>query len=69
MRPDLLQSFQILAKLALHAVCQYLRILAINDISLSVQKPRRDFVLGWILDDSDNSFELFRRNFAGAAIN
>lgn len=69
MRPNLLQSFQILTKLTLHAVCQYLRILAIDDIALSVQEPRRDFVLGWILDDGDNSFEFFRCNFASAARN
>lgn len=36
---DLLQSFQILTKLALHAVCQNLRVLAVDDIALSVQKP------------------------------
>lgn len=36
---DLLQSFQILTKLALHAVCQHLRVLAVDDIALSVQKP------------------------------
>ena len=61
-RPDLLQPFQILTKLILHAVRQHLRVLAINNIPLSVQEPSRDFVLCWILDDSDNSFELFRRD-------
>jgi hypothetical protein len=66
MRPNLLQPFQILTKLALHAVCQYLGILAIDNVPLSVQEPRRDFVLSWILDDRDDSFEFFRCDLTSA---
>jgi len=36
---DLLQPLQILAKLAFHAVCQNLAVLAVHNISLSVQEP------------------------------
>jgi len=39
MGSDLLETFQILTQLALHAVGQHLRVLAVHDIALSVQEP------------------------------
>lgn len=63
--PDLLQAFQILTQLALHSVCQHLGVLAINDITLSVEKPLGDLVLSRVLDDGDNSLEFFRSDFTG----
>lgn len=65
-RADLLQALQVLTNLAVHAVRDYLRILAVRDIALSVQKPRGDFVLGWGLEDGDDSLELFSCKFTGA---
>jgi hypothetical protein len=39
MRSNLLQPLQILTKLALHSICQYLRVLAVDDVVLPVQEP------------------------------
>jgi hypothetical protein len=65
MRSNLLQPLQILTKLALHSVCQHLRVLAIDDVVLSVQEPRGDFVLGRVLNDGDDALELFGSDFTG----
>lgn len=59
MRPDLLQPLQILTQLAVNAVGEDLAILAINDIPLSIEKPRWDLVLSRVLDDGDDTFEFF----------
>jgi len=44
-----------------------LRVLAIDDISLSVKEPSWDFVLGGVLDDGDNALKFFRSKFTSAA--
>jgi hypothetical protein len=56
---DLLQTLQILTQLALHTVGQHLRVLAVDDIALSVQEPRGDLVLGRVLDNGDDALEFF----------
>lgn len=66
MRPDLLQSLQVLTQFAVHCVRQNLGVLAINNVALSVEKPSRNFVLGRILDDRDDTLEFFGGDFAGA---
>jgi hypothetical protein len=66
MSPDLLQSFQIFTQLALHAVGQNLRVLAVDNVSLSVEEPRWDLVLCRVLDDGDDSLEFFRGDFTSA---
>jgi hypothetical protein len=68
MGSDLLETLQIFTQLALHSVGQNLRVLAIDDVSLSVEKPGWDLVLSRILDDCDNSLEFFRGDFTGTAI-
>jgi hypothetical protein len=65
MSPNLLQPLQIFTKLALHTVGQYLRVLAVHNITLSVEKPAWNLVLSGILDDCDDSLELFGCDFAG----
>lgn len=67
MSPDLLQPLQILTKLALHSVGQYLRVLAIHNVALSVEEPAWDFVLSGILDDCNDPLELFRCDLTGTA--
>lgn len=67
MGTDLLQALQILTEFAFHTVGQYLVVLAIDDITLSVQEPLWDFVLCRILNDGDNSFEFFGCDFTGTA--
>ena len=67
MRTNLLQSFQIFTQLRVHAVRQNLRILSIGDIALSVEKPRRNLVLQWILDDRNDAFKFFACEFTSPA--
>ena len=67
MSTDLLESLQILPKLALHAVGEHLGILPINNIPLSVEEPSRNLVLGRILDDGDDSLQLLRGDFPSAS--
>jgi hypothetical protein len=62
-RPNLLQPLQILTKLALHSVCQYLRVFTIDNIALSVEEPGWDFVLCRILNNGDDSLKFFRCDF------
>ena len=59
MRTNLLQTFQILTELAVHSVGQDLRVLAIHNVTLSVEEPGGNFVLGGILDDGDDTLEFF----------
>jgi hypothetical protein len=66
MRTDLLQSFQIVTELGVDAVGEDLRIFAVDNVALSVEEPAGDLVLGWVLDDGDDSFELFGCEFTGA---
>lgn len=65
MGADLLQALQIITKLRVDTVGQNLRVLAIDDIALTIEEPSWDLVLGWILDDGDNSLELFGGEFTG----
>lgn len=69
MGTDLLQSLQIFTELAVHLVSKDLGVLAIGDVTLSVEEPGGNLVLGWVLDDGDNSLELFRGDFTSTAAN
>ena len=66
MRTDLLQALQILTQLAVHSVGQYLRVLAVYDIALSVEEPGGNLVLSGVLDDGDDAFEFFGGDFTGS---
>ena len=66
MRTDLLESLQVLTQLAVHAVGQDLAVLAIHDIALTIEEPDWNFVLRWVLDDGDYTFEFFGGEVAGA---
>lgn len=56
---DLLEALEVLTHLAVQAVGDNLRVLAVGDVALSVQEPRGDLVLGWGLEDGDDALELF----------
>lgn len=66
---DLLQSLQIFTELAVHLVSKDLGVLAIGDVTLSVEEPGGNLVLGWVLDDGDDSLEFFRGDFTSTAAN
>jgi hypothetical protein len=46
----------------------YLTVLAVNDISLSVQEPCWDLVLSRVLEDGDNSLELIGIELSGTVV-
>ena len=56
---DLLEALEVLTKLAVQAVGDNLRVLAVGDVALSVQEPGGDLVLGRGLEDGDDALELF----------
>jgi len=62
---DLLEAFEIITELRVDTVGQNLRVLAIDDIALSVHEPGWDLVLTWVLDDGDDTLKLFRGEFSG----
>lgn len=55
---DLLQSLQILTQLRVHIRGGQLRVLAVDDVLLSVQEPVRDLVLARVRDDRDDLLDL-----------
>ena len=65
-RTDLLQPLKVITELRVHTVGQDLRVLAVNDIPLPVQEPRRDLELRGVLDDGDKTLELIRVQLASA---
>ena len=65
---NLLESLKIVTELRVDTVGQNLRVLAIDDVPLPVQEPRRDLELRGVLDDSDNTLELIGVQLASAEI-
>lgn len=62
---DLLQALQIITQLGVDTVGQNLRVLAVDNVALSVEEPGGDLVLGRVLDNGDNSLKLFGGKFTG----
>ena len=60
---NLLQTFEIFTEFAVDTVGDDLAVLAIGDITLSVEEPGRNLVLSWVLDDGDDTLEFFGGNF------
>lgn len=56
---DLLQSLEVLAQLAVDAVGEDLRVLAVDNVALTIEEPGRNLVLGWVLDDCNDALEFF----------
>lgn len=65
---DLLQALEILTELGVDTVGQDLRVLAIDNVALPVEEPAGDLVLGGVLDDGDDSLELFGGELTSAAM-
>ena len=63
---DLLQTLEIITVLGIKDVGDNLRRLAINDILLSVKEPSGDLVLSRVLEDGDNTLQLFRRKLTSS---
>lgn len=65
---DLLEALKIVTELGVNTVGENLRVLAIDNVALSVEEPGWDLVLGRVLDDGDNTLELFGGEFTGTAL-
>jgi hypothetical protein len=55
MSTNFLQSLKIVAKFRVNTVGQNLRVLAVDNILLSVQEPCRDLKLCGVLNDGNNA--------------
>lgn len=62
---DLLEALKIVTELGVNSVGEDLRVLAVDNVALSVQEPSRDLVLGRVLDDGDDTLELFGGELTG----
>ena len=67
-RTNLLQPLEIITDLRVDSVRENLRVLAVDNVPLPVQEPRRDLELRGVLDDSDNTLELIGVQLASAEI-
>lgn len=56
---DLLQALQIITELGVDTVGQNVRVLAIDNVALSVEEPCGDLVLRGVLEDGDDALKLF----------
>jgi hypothetical protein len=65
---DLLEALEVLTKLAVQAVGDNLRVLAVGDVALSVQEPGGDLVLGRGLEDGDDALKLFGGEFTSTIL-
>ena len=61
---NLLQSLQVFSKFVIKRICKKLRIFPIYNVSLSIEKPFWDFILCWVLKDSNNTLEFFGSKFS-----
>jgi len=59
-RPDLLQTFQVVTEFGINAIRQDLRVFSIDYILLPVQEPERDLELCGVLHDVHDPFQLIR---------
>jgi hypothetical protein len=66
---DLLEALEILTELGVDTVGKDLRVLAVDNVALPVEEPAGDLVLGGVLDDGDNSLELFGGEFTSTVSN
>jgi hypothetical protein len=62
---DLLQAFQVLTELVVQTVGQGVGVFTILVVLLSVQEPVGDLVLGGVLHDGDDAFQLIVSQFTG----
>lgn len=64
---DLLEALEVVTQLGVDAVGEDLGVLAVDNVALSVEEPRGDLVLRGVLDDGDDSLELFGGELTGTA--
>lgn len=65
---DLLEALEIVTELGVDTVGEDLRVLAVDNVALSVEEPGGDLVLGGVLDDGDDTLKLFRGELTSTVI-
>lgn len=63
---DLLKTLKILTELVVKLIDKQVRVLTVSEVTLSVQEPRRNLVLRGVLDNGNNSLELFNSKFTSS---
>jgi len=63
---DFLESLQILTELVVEGVGKNLRVLSVDNITLAIEEPGGDLILGRVLDDSDDTLKLFGSKFTSS---
>lgn len=63
---DFLESLQILTELVVEGVGKNLRVLSVDNVTLTIEEPGGDLILGRVLDDSDDTLKLFGGKFTSA---
>jgi hypothetical protein len=63
---DLLETLKVLTELVVKLVDKQVGVLALSEVTLSVKEPAGDLVLRGVLDDGDNSLELFDSEFTSS---
>jgi hypothetical protein len=63
---DLLEALEIVTELRVDTVGKNLRVLAVDNVALSVEEPAGNLVLRGVLDNGDDSLQLFRGELTGA---
>ena len=63
---DLLKTLKVLTELVVKLVDKQVRVLALSEVTLSVKEPAGNLVLSGVLDDGDDSLELFDSEFTGS---
>lgn len=64
-RSDLLESLKVVSELLVDGVGEGVGVLSVGKVLLSVEEPSRDFELGGVLHDGDDSLELIRVELTG----
>lgn len=62
---DLLQALQVITQLRVNVVRQELAALAVDNVALPVEEPRRDLELGRVLQDGNDALKLVRVELTG----
>jgi len=65
---DFLEPLQILTELVVEGVGKNLRVLSVDNITLTIEEPGGDLILGRVLDDSDDTLKLFGGKFTSALV-
>ena len=63
---DLFEPLKVVTELGVDTVGEDLRVLAVDNVALSVEEPGGDLVLGGVLDDGDDALEFFGGELSGA---